>query len=216
MLWAFMRTAHHVVAALAALSVLLAAAPSGAQLTPARAVPAYVSRVIDGDTVYVVIGDRPETVRYIGVVTPEMHHPTLGREPDGEAAYALNQRLVDGKWVWLVFDVEQRDRYGRLLAYVWVDGRLVNAELLRLGYAQAATTPPNLRHADYFDSLEREAREQSRGLWARVQAPTLPRLKSEATEAATGTAHGRIFSAPAPRPAPLLKSDRQDPRPRVP
>ncbi|MFC1529553.1 thermonuclease family protein [Gemmatimonadota bacterium] len=125
----------------------------------------FVERVIDGDTIRVRIGDRIETVRYIGVDTPESVHPTRGIEPYGLAASAFNRTLVEGQRVRLGFDVEERDRYGRLLAYVYTDSLFVNAELLRQGYAQVMTVPPNVRHADDFLRLQREAREADRGLW---------------------------------------------------
>jgi Staphylococcal nuclease homologue len=78
----------------------------------------------------------------------------------------MNRRLVEGKTVDLEFDVQQRDKYGRLLAYVrTVDGTHVNAELVSRGYAGAATFPPNVRYAEYYRALERQARAQNRGLW---------------------------------------------------
>jgi micrococcal nuclease len=130
-----------------------------------------VVRVVDGDTVHVRLADRVEKVRYIGIDSPETHHPTRGEEPGARVATAVNGRLV-GNWpVRLEPDVQLRDRYGRLLAYVWVkraDGVevMVNAELVRLGYAQVMTVPPNVRHAEMFRKLAAEAREQRRGLWA--------------------------------------------------
>ena len=205
------------VAFLVALAALFITESGFAQIAPAKGpIPAYVSRVVDGDTIYVVIGNRPEAVRYIGINTPATHHARHDRDLYGEAAYAANQRLVDGKWIWLVFDVEQRDRYGRLLAYVWVDGRFVNAELVRNGYAQATTSPPNVQYAELLQSLERSARAGNRGLWAladRVEAhpedgerQTLPRLKSEAIEATTATT--QAFSAPMPGESPIVTSGR--------
>jgi len=130
-----------------------------------------VVRVVDGDTVHVRLADRVEKVRYIGIDTPETNHPTRGEEPGGRAATAVNGRLVGDQPVRLEPDVQLRDRYGRLLAYVWVtrpDGAelMVNAELVRLGYAQVLTVPPNVRHAELFRKLAAEAREQRRGLWA--------------------------------------------------
>ncbi len=95
-----------------------------------------VIRVVDGDTIYVKLADRVEKIRYIGMNTPETHHPTKGEEPGGREAAETNRRLVGGKRVRLELDVRTRDRYGRLLAYVWVDDVMVNAELLRLGCAQ--------------------------------------------------------------------------------
>jgi len=130
-----------------------------------------VVRVVDGDTVHVRLGDRVEKVRYIGIDTPETNHPTRGAEPGGRAATEVNGRLVGERAVRLEPDVQLRDRYGRLLAYVWVtrpDGGelMVNAEMVRLGYAAVMTIPPNVRHAEMFRKLAAEAREQRRGLWA--------------------------------------------------
>lgn len=124
-----------------------------------------VERVIDGDTIRVRLGDRIETVRYIGVDTPETVHPTRGIEPYGLAASAFNRTLVEGRQVRLEIDVDSRDRYGRLLAYVYSDSLFVNAELIRQGYAQVMTVPPNVRHADDFVRLQRDARRADRGLW---------------------------------------------------
>jgi micrococcal nuclease len=125
-----------------------------------------VVRVVDGDTVHVRVGERIEKVRYIGVNTPEVHHPTKGEEPGGREAAAENRTLVDGRRVRLELDAQARDRYGRLLAYVWVGETMVNAELVRRGYAQVMTVPPNVRHQTLFLSLQRDARAAHRGLWA--------------------------------------------------
>jgi micrococcal nuclease len=144
------------------LATLLAMATAGAGQT----LTATVVRVVDGDTIRVDLGGHTEKVRYIGMDTPEIHHPTRGEEPGGRAATAVNRRLVEGKTVRLELDVRQRDRYGRLLAYVYVGEMMVNAELVRLGYAQVMTVPPNVKHASLFVTLQREAREAGRGLWA--------------------------------------------------
>jgi micrococcal nuclease len=125
-----------------------------------------VVRIVDGDTIHVRLGDRVERVRYIGVNTPEVHHPTRGEEPGGRAAREVNRGLVEGQHVRLDVDVQSRDRYGRLLAYVWVGDVMVNAELVRLGFAQVMTVPPNVRHQALFVKLQREARAARRGLWA--------------------------------------------------
>jgi micrococcal nuclease len=122
--------------------------------------------------VQVVDGGRTERIRYIGMNTPEVHHPTKGEEPGGREAAEVNRQLVGGKWVQLEPDVQLRDRYGRMLAYVWLpkaDGSraMVNAELVRLGYAQVMTVPPNVKYAESFLKLQREAREAGRGLWGR-------------------------------------------------
>jgi micrococcal nuclease len=150
----------------ARLAVLLAA------VLLALAVPVFattlegaVVRVVDGDTIHVRIGDRVETVRYIGVNTPEVHHPLRGEEPGGREASAVNRQLVAGKHVRLELDVQERDRYRRMLAYVWIGEMMINAELVRLGYAQVMTIPPNVRHQALLVKLQRDARDARRGLW---------------------------------------------------
>jgi micrococcal nuclease len=138
-------------------AVVLGAAPA--------ALEGVVVRVVDGDTIHVRLADRIEKVRYIGVNTPEVHHPRRGQEPGGPEAAEVNHALVSGKRVRLELDVQARDRYGRLLAYVWVDDLMVNAELVRRGYAQVMTVPPNVRYQALFLRLQRDAREAGRGLW---------------------------------------------------
>jgi micrococcal nuclease len=127
-----------------------------------------VVKVVDGDTIHVVLPGGRETVRYIGVDTPETKHPTKGVQCYGRAAAAFNARLVGGERVRLMGDVEQRDRYGRLLAYVYRarDGLFVNAELARRGYARPLTIPPDVRHAARFAAAAQEAREGHKGLWS--------------------------------------------------
>ncbi len=106
------------------------------------------------------------TVRYVGVDTPETHHPMKGVERAGKEASEANRKLVDGKTVRLEFDVQEQDRYGRLLAYVFLkDGTFVNAWLVENGYAMVMTVPPNVKHQELFLKLQREAREAGRGLW---------------------------------------------------
>jgi micrococcal nuclease len=129
---------------------------------------ALVVRVVDGDTIVVQVEGRMEKVRYIGVNTPEVHHPIRGEEPGGREATAVNRDLVGGKQIRLELDVQVRDRYGRLLAYVWAGEVMVNAELVRRGYAQVMTIPPNVRYQELFLKLQREARQAGRGLWRRA------------------------------------------------
>jgi micrococcal nuclease len=130
----------------------------------------HVVRVIDGDTIRVRL-DSPagsRTVRYIGVDTPETHKPGTPVQCYGPAASAFNSRLLAGRRVELRTDAESRDRYGRLLAYVYrrPDGLFVNAELVRRGFATILTIPPNVAHAGEFLRLQRGAREAGRGLWS--------------------------------------------------
>jgi micrococcal nuclease len=143
-----------------AVLVLLLAPPSRA-----ATLEGVVVRVVDGDTIHVRIGERVESVRYIGVNTPEVHHPQLGEQPGGREATAVNRELVAGKPVRLELDVRERDRHGRMLAYVWIGDVMINAELVRRGYAQVMTVPPNVRHQALFVKLQREARDARRGLW---------------------------------------------------
>ena len=126
---------------------------------------AEVVRVVDGDTIEVSIEDTTEDVRYIGVDTPESVAPGEPVECFGRRAGAFNERLVSGREVRLRFDRERRDRYGRLLAYVYAGGRFVNAELVRRGFARTLTIPPNDSHAALLARLEREAGRAGRGLW---------------------------------------------------
>src|SRR5919197_825984 len=136
------------------------ALPSGGGGGATGSDEARVTRVVDGDTVKVLIGGREDTVRYIGMDTPETHKPGTPVQCFGRAASADNARLVAGRRVRLRFDVERRDRYGRLLAYVYrlPDGLFVNAELVRAGYARQLTIPPNVAHAALFARLVRQAR----------------------------------------------------------
>ncbi|MBI1737382.1 MAG: thermonuclease family protein [Candidatus Rokubacteria bacterium] len=149
---------------LAALAAVLGAYTARGTAS-ATALEGLVVRVVDGDTIHVRIGDRTEKVRYIGVNTPETHHPRRGVEAGGREAHEVNRQLVTGKRVRLELDVQERDRYGRLLAYVWVGDVMVNAELVRLGYAQVMTVPPNVRYQSLFLARERDARQSGRGLW---------------------------------------------------
>jgi micrococcal nuclease len=140
-----------------------------------RIIQATVSRNVDGDTLHVrTSAGVTEKVRFIGVNTPES---TIKHQPYGkEASNYTKRRLPVGTRVWLETDVGLRDRYGRLLAYVWlappvsgdpaeVRAKMFNAELLIEGYAQLMTIPPDVKYADAFVPLQSEARDASRGLW---------------------------------------------------
>ncbi len=116
----------------------------------------FVTRVIDGDTIEIEGGYR---VRYIGIDTPERDEPYYWE------ASGVNRNLVEGKEIRLEKDVENKDEYGRLLRYVWVDDTMVNAELVRLGYAYSYSYPPNVKYQAYFLQMENEAREHKWGLW---------------------------------------------------
>jgi micrococcal nuclease len=123
-----------------------------------------VADIVDGDTIEVLIDGTEEDVRYIGVDTPESVKPGAAVECFGPEASDFNERLV-GERVRLEFGPERRDDYGRLLAYVYVGDRFVNAELVRRGYATTLTIAPNDQFAPLFDRLEQEAGNAGRGLW---------------------------------------------------
>jgi micrococcal nuclease len=130
-----------------------------------------VVRVVDGDTVHVRLteGRGMRTVRYIGVDTPESVKPGEPVQCFAKQASKFNSHLVAGRLVRLRVGRERTDRYGRLLAYVYLrggDGAFVNAELVRRGYARTLEIEPNTDFADRFKRLERRAREDGRGLWA--------------------------------------------------
>lgn len=130
-----------------------------------RSARVFVTRVIDGDTIEVRLDGRREDVRYIGIDTPETVKPDTPVQCFGLQASRFNHRLVEGRRVRLVFGVERRDVYGRLLAYVYLGERLVNAALLRRGLARTLTIPPNDRFAERFKRLELRAATAGRGLW---------------------------------------------------
>ncbi len=143
--------------------VPLAAAPAAGEISHA-----YVTRVVDGDTIVIDRGRGQERLRYIGVDTPETRHPRKGLQCFGRAASAYNARLVDAEPVRLAGDVQERDRLGRRLAYVYRirDGLFVNAELVRGGFARTLTIPPNIRFAARFAAVAADARRARRGLWS--------------------------------------------------
>jgi|GEM_PF-1297875 len=131
---------------------------------------AKVTSAVDGDTIYLSTGEK---VRYIGVDTPETKHPTKKVECFGQEAFEENKRLIQNKTVRLEKDVSDKDRYGRLLRYVYVvsestdkEDIFVNDYLARKGYASAATFPPDVKFSEQFRLAEREAREHQKGLWA--------------------------------------------------
>ncbi len=127
---------------------------------------ATVTEVVDGDTVVVALDrGRTETVRLLGIDTPETVDPDEPVECYGPEASAFTHARLDGRDVTLETDSEERDRYGRLLAYVYSDGVRVNDELLRLGYATLLVIAPNEAHARTLLAAELEARAAGRGLW---------------------------------------------------
>lgn len=125
----------------------------------------YCTGVVDGDTIIVSIKGAKERVRLIGVDTPETKHPKKPVQRFGKEAYHFTKEMVEGKEIRLEFDWQKRDKYGRLLAYVFLpDGNFLNAEIIKQGYGFAYTKYP-FKYLEQFRDYEREARENKRGLW---------------------------------------------------
>jgi len=155
-----------------------------------------VRRAIDGDTIELTDG---RLVRYLGIDAPEVRRRAGGTwvldpEPMGLEATEANRRLVEGRRVRLEYDARSRDRFGRLLAYVYVGDTMANAELLRLGLARPLILPPNAKYEEHFRRLADEAQRQGRGMWGRrVRASEPPRRDGGPAEAGSG---------PGPQPIP--------------
>ncbi|MBI5650939.1 MAG: thermonuclease family protein [Chloroflexi bacterium] len=164
--------------------------PSPVTQKPGR-VTSQVSRVIDGDTIQVLIAGKTYTVRYIGIDTPETVAPGKPIEWMGAEASEANKSLVGGKSVDLEKDVSETDKYGRLLRYVFVGNVFVNAELVRKGYAKVSTYPPDVKNQSLFLQAQQEARTAGRGLWG-----IAPVLVSPPTQ------------IPAPRAQPTIAPSR--------
>ncbi len=130
---------------------------------------AEVVRVIDGDTIEVALAGEFELVRYIGIDTPEAPRSSAAGECGHAAATALNRSLVENAHVRLVSDIENRDRFGRLLRYVYVEADteevFVNQALLDQGLASPLSIAPNTRHAEWFTTRSQAARVAGRGNW---------------------------------------------------
>jgi micrococcal nuclease len=136
--------------------------------------PAIVTKVVDGDTIYVSIDGNEQRLRYIGIDTPELAHFGDPVECLAKEATQYNERLVLGRTVGLEKDVSETDDFGRLLRYVWLGDEMVNARLVAEGYANAATYPPDVRYAEMLASLQAQARTAGRGLWGSVCEDTTP------------------------------------------
>ena len=136
----------------------------------------YVTKAIDGDTLKLSDGTH---VRLIGIDAPESRYNSKVERDSkrsrkdikaiiemGKESSVFTRDLAEGKKVRLEFDVQKHDKYGRSLAYVYLeDGTFVNGKIVEEGYAQVMTIPPNVKYAETFLKLEREARQAGKGLW---------------------------------------------------
>lgn len=143
-----------------------------------------VVRVVDGDTYLIRIDGKEERVRLIGLDTPESVAPQEGRNTkEGVLVSDYMKDYLEGKTVTLEYDVQKRDQYGRILAYVYYEDEMVNEKLLKEGYARVTTYPPNVRYVDQFLRLESQARKAGLGFWGGDSIEdNLPAVVDEALE----------------------------------
>lgn len=145
------------------------------ELLETKTMLAEVVRVIDGDTIEVLLPQGKEKLRLIGVDTPETKHPKKEVEYYGVEAYEFTKKQLIGKRVQIQFEgINHRDKYGRLLGYVYIPGESVsfNETLIREGYARAYLRFPFL-YQDSFALLEKEARKEERGMWKDTEVKKL-------------------------------------------
>ncbi len=126
-----------------------------------------VMNVVDGDTIDIQFENgKEERVRLVLVDTPETKHPTKPVQPFGPEASAFTKEMLTGKNVQVELDVQERDQYGRILAYVYIDGKMFNELLLEKGLARVAVFPPNTRYVDEFYAIQKKAQEAKLGIWS--------------------------------------------------
>jgi micrococcal nuclease len=138
------------------------------QTATGKLIPAKIISVTDGDTMKVELNGKKETIRLLLVDTPEVKHPSKPVQPFGpEASAFAKQILKEGKEVQIEIDVSERDKYGRLLAYLWVDGKMFNEMLLEKGLARVAYVyPPNIKYVDQFRAIQKKAQTAGIGIWS--------------------------------------------------
>lgn len=125
-----------------------------------------VIRVVDGDTLVIEYNGKNEKVRLIGVDTPESVHPDETRNTEfGEKVSNYSKSKLEGNEIQIEFDVQERDKYGRLLCYVYIEGQMYNKLLLKEGLAKVATYPPNIKYVDEFVKIQKQARQNGKGMW---------------------------------------------------
>ena len=162
-----------------------------------------VTRVVDGDTIEIVYNGTVEKVRFIGVSTPESVHPDSSKNTEfGEIASQYTEEQLLGQQVSLEFDVSERDNYGRLLAYVWHDGKMFNEHLVEQGYAQVSTYLPDVKYADRFLVAQENAREGDMGLWGYESETPAPTPDPTPMPTPAPTPNPTPASTPEPTSAP--------------
>ena len=130
-------------------------------------IPVELVKTIDGDTIKIVYEGKEQNVRYLLIDTPETNHPRLGKQPFGEKAKERNHELMTSGKLEIEFDIGQRtDKYGRLLAYIYIDGESVQEKLLAEGLARVAYVyPPNTKHLEPYEKVQEKAKKAGIGIW---------------------------------------------------
>ncbi|WP_153730894.1 thermonuclease family protein [Sporosarcina obsidiansis] len=130
-------------------------------------IPVELVKTIDGDTIKILYEGKEQNVRYLLIDTPETNHPRLGKQPFGQEAKVRNQELLQKGQLEIEFDIgEKYDKYGRLLAYIYIDGKSVQEQLLKEGLARVAYVyPPNTRYLDEFEQAQQQAKKAGIGIW---------------------------------------------------
>ncbi|MDV6378055.1 thermonuclease family protein [Sporosarcina sp. GW1-11] len=130
-------------------------------------IPVELVKTIDGDTIKIMYEGKEVNVRYLLIDTPETNHPRLGKQPFGQQAKVRNQELLQKGQLEIEFDIgDKYDKYGRLLAYIYIDGKSVQEQLLKEGLARVGYVyPPNTKHLDAFKSAEAQAKKSGIGIW---------------------------------------------------
>ncbi|MCI1694749.1 thermonuclease family protein [Aneurinibacillus aneurinilyticus] len=137
------------------------------QSAQANRLSATILSVTDGDTMKIKVNGKNETVRLLLVDTPETKHPNKPVQPFGPEASAFAKKTLEGKNVQIEMDVSERDKYGRLLVYLWVDGKMFNEMLLEKGLARVAYVyPPNVKYVDPFREIQKKAQIAGLGIWS--------------------------------------------------
>ena len=141
----------------------------GTRREPSRSglIPVELVKTIDGDTIKIKYEGKEQNVRYLLIDTPETNHPHLGKQPFGQKAKERNTELMNSGKLEIEFDIGERvDKYGRLLAYIYIDGVSVQEKLLEEGLARVGYVyPPNTRHLDAFEKAQEKAKKAGIGIW---------------------------------------------------
>lgn len=154
-----------------------------------------VTQVIDGDTIKVDLNGEIYNVRYIGIDCPETVNPNVSPEKYGQEATDFNTELVKGQTVRLEKDKTDKDRYDRLLRYVWVGDILVNAQLVAFGWAESTPYPPDTKYQQIFNDLEKQAKELKLGMWQEDESSPPPPPPPD-KKVYVGTINSNIYHYP--------------------